>query len=61
MHTVLTNLAETLAYKRKYNVKLWRHKHCLSSNNDQHTPLLNTTIWYGAYNQRVAPGITRPQ
>jgi len=25
-----------------------------------HTPLFNTRIWLGAYNQAVTPGIIRP-
>jgi len=31
--------------KREYDVILWRNKQCMSSNNDYHTPLLNTRIW----------------
>jgi len=32
----------------------------VSSNNNHHTPVLNTRIWSGASNQSVSPGITRP-
>jgi len=45
MHIVSTNLAKTLVCKREYHVILWRHKQRISSNNDHHTPLLNTTFW----------------
>jgi len=60
LHVVSTNFARILDCKREYDVILWRHKQRISSNNDHHTPLLNTRIWKGASNQAVAPGITRP-
>ena len=55
-----TNFAKTLVCERECNDMLWHHKQRISSNNDHHTPLLNTRIWLEAYNQAVAPGITRP-
>ena len=44
----------------KYDVMLWRHKQRATSNNDHHTPLQILEFGRGAYNQAVAPGITRP-
>jgi len=62
MYVVSTNFAKTLFCKYEYNVILWRHKLRISSNNDHHTPLLNTVLEFGrgAYNQAVGLGITRP-
>ena len=60
MQVASTNFAKTLVCKREYDVILWRHHQRISSNNDHHTPLFNTRIWRGAYNQAVTPGITRP-
>jgi len=59
MRIASTNFAITLVCKRKYDVILWRCKQRISSNNDHRTLLLNTIIWQGAYNQAVAPHITR--
>jgi len=42
---VSTNFAKTLVCKRECGVILCRHKQRISSNNDHHTPLLNTRIW----------------
>jgi len=44
MHVVSTNFAKTLFWKREYDIILQRYKQHVSSNNDHHTPLLNTTI-----------------
>ena len=46
--------------KRRQNVGLqtwiWRHKPCMPSNNDHHTPLLNTRIWKGGIQSSNRPG-----
>ena len=60
LHVVSTNFVKTLVCKRENDVILWRHKLRISSNNDHHTPLLNTEFGRGAYNQSVSPGVTRP-
>jgi len=44
VHVVSTNFAKTLVCKREYYLTFWRQKQRLSSNNDHHTPLLNTRI-----------------
>ena len=44
MHVVSTNFAKPLVCKREYDVILWHHKQRIPSNNDHHTPLLNTRI-----------------
>ena len=58
MHVVSTNFAKTLVCKREYDVILWRHKQCISSNNGHHrpTPLLNTRIWQGGIQPSSRPG-----
>jgi len=41
----VNKLRQNLGCKPEYDVILWRHKHRISSNNDHHTPLLNTRLW----------------
>jgi len=55
-HVASTNFAKTLVCKRSYDVTLWRHKQCLFSNTDHHTPLLNR-IWKGGIQSSSRPGL----
>jgi len=55
MHVASTHFGKTVVCKRGYDVILWRHKWHTSSNNDHHTPLLNTRIWWGGIQSSKPP------
>jgi len=54
MHVVSTEVSKTLVCKREYVVIFRRHKQRISSNNNHHTPLLNTECGRGEYKQTIA-------
>ena len=56
VQVVTTIFAKTLVCKCEYDVILWRHKQRISSNNDHHTQLLNTRIWWGGIQPSSRPG-----
>jgi len=56
MHVVSTNFAETLVCERENDVILWRHKQCIFSNNDHHSPLFNAGIWKEGIQSNSRPG-----